>query len=86
MVPTLNLCLFEVRVIWDTGTSQTIGGMHEEEAIFRGENHVRIGAGIVRRDDCGDWSKAGGFAANFLSLEEKVLSDGIDGDTQTQAA
>ena len=85
LVPTLNLCPFEVRVIWDTGASKTIGGMHEEEAIFRGANHVRIGAGIDWRDDRGDLSKAGGVAANFLSLEEKVWSDGIDGDTQTQA-
>jgi len=75
-----------VRVIWDTGASKTIGGMHEEEAIFRGANHVRIGAGIDRRNDRGDLLKAGGVAANFLSLEEKVWSDGIDGDTQTQAA
>ena len=91
LVPTLNLGPFEVRVIWDTGASKTIGGMHEEEAIFRGANHVRIGAGIDRRDDRGELSKAGGVAANFLSLEEisleeKVWRDGIDGDTQTQAA
>ena len=86
LVSTLNLGPFEVRVIWDTGASKTIGGMYEEEAIFRGANHVRIGAGIDWRDDCGDLSKAGGVAANFLSLEEKVWSDGIDGDTQTQAA
>ena len=85
VVPTLNLGPFEVRVIWDTGASKTIGGMHEEEAIFREANHVRIGAGIDWRDDRGDLSKAGGVAANFLSLKEKVWSDGIDGDTQTQA-
>ena len=59
MVPTLNLGPFEVRVVWDTGASKTIGGMHEEEAIFRGANHVRIGAGIDWRDDRGDLSKAG---------------------------
>ena len=35
LVPTLNLVPFEVRVIWDTSASKTIGGMHEEEAIFR---------------------------------------------------
>ena len=86
MVPTLNLGPFEVRVIWDTGASKTIGGMHEEEASFRGANRVRIGAGIDWRDDRGDLSKAGGVAANFLSLKEKVWSDGIDGDTQTRAA
>ena len=85
LVPTLNLGPFEVRVFWDTGASKTIGGIHEEEAIFRGANHVRIGAGIDRRDDRGDLAKAGGVAANFLSLEEKVWRDGIDGDTQTQA-
>ena len=72
LVSTLNLGPFEARVIWDTGASKTIGGMHEEEAIFRGANHVRIGTGIDRRDDRGDLSKAGGVAANFLSLEEKV--------------
>ena len=65
LVPTLNLGPFEVRVFWDTGASKTIGGIHEEEAIFRGANHVRIGAGIDRRDDRGDLSKAGGVAANF---------------------
>ena len=46
LVSTLNPGPFEVRVIWDTGASKTIGGMYEEEAIFRGANHVRIGAGI----------------------------------------
>ena len=60
--------------------------MHEEEAIFRGANHVRIAAGIDWRDDRGDLSNAGDVAANFLSLEEKVWSDMIDGNTQTQAA
>ena len=60
MVPTLNLGPFEVRVIWDTGASKTIGGMHEEEAIFRGANHVRIGAGIHRRYDREDLWKAWG--------------------------
>ena len=59
--------------------------MHQKEAILRRANHVRIGSGIDWRDDRGDLSKAGGVAANFLSLEEKVWSDGIDGDTQTQA-
>ena len=86
MVPTLNPSPIKVRVVWDTITSKAIGGKHKEEAIFRGANHVRIGAGIDWRDDRGDLSKAGGVAANFLSLEEKVWSDGIDGDTQTQAA
>ena len=86
LVPTLNLGPNEVRVIWDTGTSKAIGGKHEEEAFFRGANHVRLGVGIDWRDDCGDLSKAGGVAANFLSLEEKVWSDGTDGDTQAQAA
>ena len=76
MVPTLNLGSFEVRVIWDTGASKTIGGMHEEEAIFRGVNHVRIGAGIDRRDDRGDLSQTCRVAVDFLSMEEKVWSDG----------
>ena len=52
LVPTLNPSSIKVRVIWDTIASQTIGGRHEEEAIFRRENHVRIGAGIDRQDDC----------------------------------
>ena len=85
VVPTLNLGPFEVRVVWDTGASKAIGGMHEEEAFFGRANHVRLGAGIDRRDDRRDLLKAGGVAANFLSLKEKVWSDGIDGDTQSQA-
>ncbi len=51
VVPTLNPGPFEVRVIWDTGASKTIGGMHEEEAFFGGADHVRLGAGIDWRDD-----------------------------------
>ena len=86
LVPTLYPSPIEVRVIWDTGTSQAIGGKHEEEAIFRRANHGRIGAGIDRRDDRRDLLKAGGVAANFLSREEKVWSDGTDEDMQTQAA
>ena len=86
LVPTLNLGSFEVRVIWVTGASKTIGGMHEEEAFFRGADHVRLGAGIDRRDDRGDLSKVGGVAANDLSMEETVWSDGTGGQTQTQAA
>ena len=85
MVPILNPSTLEVRVIWDTGTSQTIGGKHEEEAIFRRADHVRLGAGIDRRDDRGDLSKACRVATDVLSVEKKVWSDGIDGDTQTQA-
>ena len=85
VVPTLNPSPIEVGV-WDTGTSKAIGGKHEEEAIFRRTNHGRIGAGIDRRDDRRDLLKAGGVAANFLSREEKVWSDGTDGDMQTQAA
>ena len=86
MVPILNPSTLEVRVIWDTGTAQTIGGKHEEEAIFRRANHVRIGAGIDRRDDRGDLSAARDMSADFLSLEEKVRTDRTDGDTQTQEA
>ena len=86
LVPTLNLGSFEVRVIWVTGASKTIGGMHEEEAFFRGADHVRLGAGIDRRDDRGDLSKACRVATDVLSVEKKVWSDGIDGDTQTQVA
>ena len=54
MVPTLNRGPFEVRVVWDTRASKAIGGMHEAEAFFRGADHVRLGAGIVWRDDRGD--------------------------------
>ncbi len=85
MVSTLNPGPFEVRVIWDTGASKTIGGMHEEEAFFRRADHVRLGVGIDRRDDCGDMSEAGGLATNVLSMEEKVWRDGTHGDPQTQA-
>jgi len=86
VVPILNPSPLEVRVIGDTGTSKAIRGKHEEEAIFRRANHVRIGAGIDQRDDRGDLSAARDMSADFLSLEEKVWTDGTDGDTQTQEA
>lgn len=76
----------KVRVVWDTSTSKAIGGNHEEIANFSRANHVRIASGIDRRDDRGDLSKVGGVAANDLSMEETVWSDGTDGHTQTQAA
>ena len=60
--------------------------MHEEEAFFRGANHVRLGVGIDWRDDCGDLSQARRVATDVLSVEEKVWSDGSNGDPQTQAA
>ncbi len=74
-----------MRVIRHTCTSKAIGVKHEEEAIFRGANHVLIGARIEWRDDRRDLSAARDIRADFLSLEEKVLTDGSDGDTQTQA-
>ena len=60
----------------DTDTSKAIGDQHEEEAIFIRVNHLRIGAGIHRRDDRGDLSQTCRVAVDFLSMEEKVWSDG----------
>ena len=85
MVPTLNLSLIKVKVIWDANTSKAIGGKYDEEVIFRRANHLHIDAGIDRRDDLGDLSEAGGIAADLLSLEEKFWNDGTDGYTQTRA-
>ena len=51
--------------------------MHEEEAIFRGANHVRIGAGIDRRNDRGDLSKAGVSQQTFYRGKKKFGAMGL---------
>ena len=50
--------------------------MHEEETFFGRANHVRLGAGIDRRDDRGDLSQACRVATDVLSVEETVWRDG----------